>query len=114
MQYANRRSSRPDVVTRVAHFNLKLPFRMLPLAAALFAIACTLSPASAQLVSCQTPPPPFRIPALSDSALGFPLSSDQANVHNQFVVGDIDGDGNDELITILNGDVRIWRWIQTG
>jgi hypothetical protein len=87
---------------------------MLPLAGALCAIAFTPSPARAQLVTCQTPAPPFKIPAFTDTAIGWPLKGDQSNPHNQFVVGDLNGDGNNELITILNGEVRIFRWIQTG
>ena len=114
MQHASARSWRPQVIRRVAHFNLKAPFTMLPLAAALCAIAYAPSAARAQLATCQTPAPPFKIPAFTDTAIGWPLTGSQSDPHNQFVVGDIDGDGNDELITILNGDIRAWRWIGTG
>src|SRR5579863_9329253 len=115
MQNVNCKSTPRKVATRAAQFNLKLRFSTSPLIATLFAIACNLSPASAQLVSCQTPAPPFKIPSFTDANIGFPLNSTtMANPHNQFVTGDIDGDGNDELVTILNGDVRVWRWLSSG
>ncbi|HEY3835175.1 MAG TPA: VCBS repeat-containing protein, partial [Bryobacteraceae bacterium] len=115
MQNANCKSTLREAAARTAQINLKPGFSIPPLIAALFALACNLSPASAQLASCQTPAPPFKIPSFADANIGFPLnSSTMASPHNQFVTGDIDGDGNDELVTILNGEVRIWRWLSSG
>jgi hypothetical protein len=73
-------------------------------------------PARAQTVaSCKTTAAPPLFPLIGDnSSAGWSATTSVAAAKNQFVLGDIDGDGNDELVTLEQGQVQISRWIQTG
>jgi hypothetical protein len=74
------------------------------------------APARAQTVaSCKTTVAPPLYPLIGDKSLaGWSSTTSVAAAKNQFVLGDIDGDGNDELVTLEQGQVQVSRWIGTG
>jgi hypothetical protein len=88
-------------------------------------------PARAQLVAnCQTTSAPSLFPFIADESPndelnGWAADTDSPTAHATFAVGDIDGDGNDELVSLpaytdlsqqRAGQVKVTvsRWIQTG
>ncbi|HEY7388073.1 MAG TPA: VCBS repeat-containing protein [Bryobacteraceae bacterium] len=71
-------------------------------------------PAGAQSASSCQPAPPFINPAFSDQSSGWSATTSVAAARGQLAVGDINGDGNDELITLIKGQIQVWNWIQTG
>lgn len=110
-------------------------FRFVRLAAVLctgLLSLCNLAvPAGAQLVAnCQTTSAPSLFPFVADETSIDPLNgwaadTDLPTATATFAVGDIDGDGNDELVSLpaytdlalaRSGEVKVAvsRWIQTG
>src|SRR5215469_2358229 len=70
--------------------------------------AVWLPAARAQTVtSCQTTTTPPLLPIISDSTPGW---SAKTSGKRTALVGDIDGDGNDELVMLVQGQVQIWHW----
>jgi hypothetical protein len=81
-------------------------------------------PAPAQsVVQCQ-PSPPFANPQFADGNSGFSPNTPASAAARNFAVGDIDGDGNDELVTVVpvqnsyssisQNAILVSRWIQSG
>ncbi len=85
------------------------------LCSGLLLCGCLPSPARAQSAAACQKTAAFVNPQFSDNATGW---SPMTNAQNIFVVGDIDGDGNDELAAVLpdasGGSIQFSRWIQTG
>ena len=88
--------------------------------ASLFTVAAfaavSVIPAAAQIAvsSCQVSPPQH-FPAYTDSTPGWSSKQAASQVKDLIAVGDVDGDGYDELVAILPGQntVEVWRWAQT-
>jgi len=85
---------------RRSHLTLRALFACIGFGLLLF--ACLPAPARAQTVaSCQTTKSPALFPYIADNATqGWGPSLSPTAARASFAVGDIDGDGNDELITV--------------
>jgi hypothetical protein len=79
---------------------------------------CALIPTSsfAQATNtCNPPAPLVNYPQYGDNTFGWSPNDTPAQIANKMAIGDIDGDGNDELValnTLPNGtvEVEIWHW----
>jgi hypothetical protein len=87
--------------------------------AAITIASLLLTQAQAQVVSTCQPTPPNHFPPYGDSTptsvTGWSTADSAADAKSRLVIGDIDGDGYDELIALPKDQnkIEVWRWSYT-
>ena len=72
---------------------------------------------SAQSVAQCQPTAPTLFPLFVDTTSttpGWDITPDPAYAKTHLEMGDIDGDGDQEIVALNQGKVQLWHWIQTG
>lgn len=103
-----------SALSRHSH-KLKIPTASGVLAAVLVSSLAPLMPAQS-VAQCQ-PTAPALFPPFVDTTSttpGWDPNATPAYAKTHLVMGDVDGDGDQEIVALSQGQIQLWHWIQTG
>jgi hypothetical protein len=68
----------------------------------------------AQSVAQCQPTAPAPYPPFADTVPGWSAYNTAVYAKTHLVLGDVDGDGDQEIVALNQGKIQLWHWIQTG